>query len=76
MELTTQELADLIEDYAEAIVDSLEYDVVLALLKSSIIDRLVSMDEADVIAEIQESAPELLEEDSEENSEEDLTSEG
>lgn len=76
MELTTQELADLIEDYAEAIVDGLQVEDLVQIVKSSIIDRLVSMDEADVIAEVQEVAPELLEEDSEENSEEDLTSEG
>ena len=50
------DLQDIIDDYAQNVVDDMDMDDLMDYVKQTIIDRLEAKDEADVINEIKDSA--------------------
>lgn len=61
MELTNEQMIELTEKYANEIVDGMEMDELLNLEFESVMDRLRETPDADVLSEISQFAPNLLE---------------
>ena len=60
--LTKEQLNQLTEEYASAIVDSMEMDDLVNFVYDSLMDRLGDMGQEDLLCEIEADFPELLEE--------------
>lgn len=60
--LTNEQLNQLTEEYASAIVDSMEMDDLVNFVYDSLMDRLGDMGQEDLLCEIEADFPELLEE--------------
>lgn len=60
--LTKEQLNQLTEEYASAIVDSMDMDDLVDMAYQVLMDRLGDMGQEDLLCEIQADFPELLEE--------------